>query len=123
MFWFQARYASFAGAKIGSNVKIASPCKILEAGSLTIGDNTCIGYLCTIVTSSNITIGKNVDIAPRVFIGTGTHKIDPSTNHMAARDISRDIIIGDRFWICVSSKIFREQQSGINILWRQRLLS
>lgn len=104
-FGFKRFMLRLAGADIGKNAKISSSCKIFGAGSLTIGDNTWIGYQCTIVTSSRITIGKNVDIAPGVYMGTGSHEIDTSADHIAARDISRDVIIGDGCWICVNSTI------------------
>ena len=101
-----------AGAQIGNNVKISSSCKILGAGELVIGDNTWIGYQCMIVSSSNIVIGTNVDIAPRVYIGTGTHTIDPNAEHIAATDISRDVKIGDGCWICANATILPGTEIG-----------
>lgn len=104
-FGFKRFMLRCAGAEIGKNVKISSSCKIFGAGKLSVGDNTWIGYQCTIVSSSNIEIGANVDIAPCVYIGTGTHTIDPSADHIAATDISKDVKIGDGCWICVNSTI------------------
>lgn len=94
-----------AGAEVGDNVKISSSCKFYGAGKLSVGDNTWIGYQCTIVSSSKIEIGRNVDIAPGVYIGTGTHEIDHAADHIAAKDISKDIKIGNGCWICVNSTI------------------
>lgn len=104
-FWFKRFMLRLAGAVVGKNVRISSSCKIFGAGSLTIGDNTWIGYQCTLSVSSNVVIGKNVDIAPRVYIGTGTHTIDPDSDHIAASDISRDVEIGDGCWIGANATI------------------
>ena len=104
-FGFKRFMWRLAGARIGRNVKISSSCKILGAGQLSIGDNTWIGYQCLLVASSKIEIGANVDIAPRVYIGTGTHTINPEANHIASEDISRDVQIGDGSWICVNAVI------------------
>lgn len=94
-----------AGVRIGRNVRISSSAKMFGAGELSIGDNTWIGHQCTIIASSRITIGANVDIAPKVYIGTGTHTINPNSEHIAATDISRDVTIGDGCWLCVNSTI------------------
>lgn len=94
-----------AGVRIGCNVRICSSTKILGAGELSIGDNTWVGNQCIIISSSRITIGANVDIAPKVYIGTGTHTIDPQSEHIASTGISRDVIIGDGCWLCVNSII------------------
>lgn len=104
-FGFKRFMLRLAGAKIGKDVKISSSCKVFGAGSLTIGDNTWIGYQCTIVSSSSITIGENVDIAPRVYIGTGTHEIDVAYDHIAAKDISMDVVIGRGCWIAANASI------------------
>lgn len=77
----------------------------LWGGYLEIGDNTWIGNQVLIVSSSAIKIGANIDIAPRVFIGTGTHTIDVNSDHVAATDISKDIIIGDGCWLCANATI------------------
>lgn len=111
-FGFKRFMLKLAGAEIGADVKISSSCKIFGAGELAIGDGTWIGYQCTIVTSSRISIGKNVDIAPGVYIGTGTHVIDPASDHIAARDISRDVRIGDGCWICVNATILPGAEIG-----------
>ncbi len=100
-----------AGATIGKNVRICSSAKILGNGSLTIGENTWIGHETMIISSSNILIGKNVDIAPRVYIGTGTHEVDPTGSHSAGQGISKEIIIEDGVWIGVNSTIL----PGVNI--------
>ena len=63
----------WAGARIGDGVRINSSVKITGIGKLTIGDNTWIGSDTMIMCSSEVVIGANCDIAPRVFIGDGTH--------------------------------------------------
>lgn len=94
-----------AGAKIGRNVKISSSLKVYGAGTLEVGDNTWIGYQTLIVASSSVVIGANCDIAPRVYIGTGTHLIDVNSDHIAAKDISMDVCIGNGCWLCTNSVI------------------
>lgn len=101
-----------AGARIGSNVKISSSLKIYGAGSLEVGDNTWIGYQTLIATSSSVVIGANCDIAPRAYIGTGTHLIDVNADHVAAIDISRDVHIGDGCWLCANSTILPGTEIG-----------
>ena len=85
---FKRFMLKLAGAKIGRNVKISSSLKVYGAGTLEVGDNTWIGYQTLIVASSSVVIGANCDIAPRVYIGTGTHLIDVNSDHIAAKDIS-----------------------------------
>lgn len=94
-----------AGARVGANVKLSSSLKVYGSGELIIGDNTWIGYQTLIAASSKVEIGLNVDIAPRVYIGTGTHIIDANSDHVASKDISKDVTIGDGCWICANSTI------------------
>lgn len=95
----------WAGAEIGENVRVCSSVTILGAGQLKIGDNTWVGHGSLLVTSSVLEIGANVDIAPQVFIGTGTHVIDPEGAHVAGEGISKDVKIGNGCWLCASSTI------------------
>lgn len=101
-----------AGAKIGKNVKISSSLKVYGAGTLEIGDNTWVGYQTLIAASSKVVIGANCDIAPRVYIGTGTHLIDVNANHVAAQDTSKDVRIGDGCWLCANSIILPGVEIG-----------
>jgi len=55
-----------------------------------------------IVTGSIVEIGAEVDIAPRVFIGTGTHERG-SGNKAAGPGIQKPICIGDGCWIGAGS--------------------
>lgn len=102
---FKRFMLKLAGAKIGRNVKISSSLKVYGAGTLEVGDNTWIGYQTLIVASSSVVIGANCDIAPRVYIGTGTHLIDVNSDHIAANDISMDVCIGNGCWLCTNSVI------------------
>lgn len=90
---------------MGNNVRICSSARILGNGSLIIGDNTWIGHETLIICSSSVTIGSNVDIAPRVFIGTGTHEIDLTTAGVAGEGISKDVVIGNGCWLGAGSII------------------
>lgn len=95
----------FAGLIIGENVRICSSARILGNGKLIIGNNTWIGHESLIICSSSITIGSNVDIAPRVFMGTGTHEIDLTTPGIAGQGINKNISIGDGCWLGAGSII------------------
>lgn len=95
----------FAGVKVGKNVRICSSAKISGNGNLSIGDNTWIGHDAMIICSSNISIGSNVDIAPRVYIGTGTHVIDVISENIAGKGNNKDVVIEDGCWLGVQSVI------------------
>lgn len=104
-FGLKRRLYRWAGVCIGKNVRICSSVHIIGSGELEIGDNTWIGHKTLIVASSKITIGNNVDIAPNVYIGTGTHEITPSKDRIASVEISKNIIIGDGCWLCANCLI------------------
>lgn len=95
----------WAGVTIGDSVKINSSVIISGVGKLIIGSNTWVGPGTIIMCSSEITIGSNCDIAPRVYIGDGTHKITPDADRIAAIDTTSKITIGDGCWLCVNSTI------------------
>lgn len=111
-FSFKRGLYRLAGAELGKNVRICSSARIIGNGNLSIGENTWIGHESMIVCSSNVTIGANVDIAPRVYIGTGTHEIDLRTPGIAGKGISKDIKIGDGCWLCVNSSILPNVEIG-----------
>ena len=104
-FAFKRSMLRLCGGEIGENVRICSSAFILGAGKLRIGDDTWVGHQCIISSSSMIDIGDNVDLAPRVYIGTGTHEIDVDGRHIAGKGINKDITIGNGCWICASSTI------------------
>ena len=96
-----------AGAKIGKNVRICSNVSVIGNGNLVIGDNTWIGHETIIICSADIVIGSNVNIAPRCYIGTGTHEInyDETIPNIAGKGLSYPIIIGDGCWVCAGSTL------------------
>ena len=96
---FKASLLRWAGVKVVFNVRFCSSVTILGTGSLEIGDDTWIGHQAFIVTNSSVRIGSCVDIAPRVFIGTGTHQLDAEGRHSAGCGINRDVVICDGVWI------------------------
>lgn len=104
-FGFKNSVLRLARVTIGKNVRICSSTKILGNGTLSIGDNTWIGHQGLIISSSNISIGSNIDIAPRVYIGTGTHLIDLNSENIAGLGVSKDVVIRDGSWIGVNSTL------------------
>jgi acetyltransferase-like isoleucine patch superfamily enzyme len=97
-FGLKRRLYVWAGARIKPGVQICSSATVLGPGELEIGVNTWIGHQVLIVTGARVVIGPNVDIAPRVFIGTGTH--EPGEDGKAAgAGIQRDVVIGGGAWI------------------------
>lgn len=97
----------WCGAKVGGGSKIYSNVKIFGNGQLVIGEDTFIGHEVMIVTSSpaTITLGARVDIAPNVFIGTGSHQIDWNRDRVAGTGTSESIVIEDECWLGVGCKI------------------
>lgn len=104
-FEFKRILYRWAGVNVGENVRICSSVKILGIGELNVHDNTWIGPGTVIFCSSKITIGANCDIAPCVYIGDGTHKIDLDGDRIAGEDTSDSITIGDGCWLCVNCTI------------------
>lgn len=104
-FGFKRWLLRWAGAEIGDNVRICSSVNIVGNGTLTIGDNTWIGHESFIMCSSNVYIGADCDIAPRVYIGNGTHQITPDLQRIAGLDVNKDIKIENGVWLCVNTVI------------------
>lgn len=104
-FRMKSFFLRLCGATIGRNVRICSSVKILGNGKLVIGDDVWIGHQSTLVSTSLIKIGSNVDIAPKVYIGTGTHEIDPLGSHSAGIGLNKDVFIEDGVWVGTSSLI------------------
>ena len=86
------------GAGIAPGVRICSSVTILGPGRLRIGRDSWIGHSTMIVTGAAVDIGAEVDIAPRVFIGTGTHGPGTATK-AAGPGEQRPVTIGDGCWI------------------------
>lgn len=91
----------WAGAKIGTNVRIYSSAKILGTGALIIGDDVHIGsgVLIMPVAPAAITLGSHIDIGPEVMIITGTHEIDPSGEHIGGKGTAAPVTIGSGSWL------------------------
>jgi putative colanic acid biosynthesis acetyltransferase WcaF len=105
MFSFKRLFLRFSGAKIENGVRVCSSATILGAGSLSVGEDTWIGHESLIISACSVQIGKNVDLAPRVFIGTGTHEIDATGLRSAGNGISKPIEISDGVWLGAGSMI------------------
>ena len=112
-FGIKSTLLRLAGARLGDNVRICSSALFVGAGELSIGDDTWIGHQVLISTSSRVTIGSAVDIGPRVYIGTGTHEVDPIGAHSAGKGISRDVVISDGVWIGANSLILPGVTIGV----------
>lgn len=94
-----------AGVNVGQNVKIVSSVKIYGNGNLTIGDNTWIGHETMIIVSKSVCIGSDCDIAPRVYIGDGTHVVDVNAKNVAGDGRRLPVHIGDGCWLCANTTI------------------
>jgi acetyltransferase-like isoleucine patch superfamily enzyme len=95
----------WAGASIGDGVRICSSCTIMGAGTLTIGTDTWVGHEVMLIAAGPLSIGPRVDIAPRAFIGTGTHRLDPVGPRSAGEGQNLAITIGPGAWIGACSVI------------------
>lgn len=93
------------GYQIESDVRVCSSVRFLGAGHIIIREGTWVGHECMLVSTSLIDIGKEVDIAPRVYIGTGTHHIDAEHLRTAGEGISKDVFIQDGAWIGTHSTL------------------
>ena len=109
---FKVSCLRWFGASVGNNVRIASSAKICGDGVLEIGDNTWIGHDVLIVCSDHISIGSDCDIAPRVFIGDGTHVIDKNSPNVAGAGKMLPVKIGNGCWLCANSTILPGAEIG-----------
>lgn len=94
-----------AGAKIGDNVRICSSVRVIGTGRLEIGDHTWVGHQVLFCCSSQVKIGNHVDIAPRVYIGDGTHRIDMKGKRSAGEGYCMPVIVEDGAWICANATL------------------
>lgn len=97
----------WCGANIGKRVRINSSAVFCGIGSLTIGDDVWIGPRCYICADANssIAIGCCCDLAPEVMIFTGSHIIDPRSNHIAGAGYCGSVVIGNGSWLGARSMI------------------
>lgn len=110
-FNLKRRLLFWAGVNVAAGVRICSSATILGSGSLSIGQNTWVGHESLIVSACSISIGRDVDIAPRVYIGTGTHKVDAANPRSAGTGVSKPVRIGDGAWLGAGCIIL----PGVNI--------
>ena len=104
-FGFKRWLLRLAGAEVGNNVRLSSTVRIIGTSKLKIGDNTWIGHETMIICSDSVIIGANVNIAPRCYIGTGTHIIDTTGYSIAGKGVTAPIVIEDGAWLCVGAII------------------
>lgn len=114
LFAVKATLLRLAGAKLGKNVCVCSSATILGPGQLEIGDHTWIGHDVLICSGSSVKIGRDVDIAPRVYIGTGTHEIDSSGERSAGLGVDRDVLIERGVWLGVAAIVLPGVKIGSN---------
>ena len=96
----------WAGAQVGTNVRIVSSARFYLTGSLVIGNDTWIGHEVLVVGGdAAVAIGSKVDIAPRVSLITGSHELFTSEDRAAGKGYSLPIIIEDGAWLGASSTI------------------
>lgn len=100
------------GIKVGINTRICSSVRIMGNADLNIGDNVWIGHDTLIICSATVTIGDNVNIAPRCYLGTGTHLITPYSDSVAGMGQSYPITIENGAWICAASTILAGSKVG-----------
>jgi acetyltransferase-like isoleucine patch superfamily enzyme len=105
-FSIKCKLLRWAGAVVGSNVRIVSSSRFYLAGRLVIGDDTWIGHEVLIVGGdADVVIGSRVDIAPRVTLVTGSHELFTIKGRAAGNGYSSPITIRDGAWIGASSTI------------------
>lgn len=106
-FPFKACLLRWCGAKIGRNVRINSSAHILGVGSLEIGDDVWIGndVILMPMSPARISIGSCVDIAPGVYLSTGSHLIDAEGSHSAGSGFNLDIVVGRGVWLGARSVV------------------
>ncbi|MFN7183321.1 MAG: acyltransferase [Thermomonas haemolytica] len=102
-----------AGAQVAGKVRIVSSARFQLTGKLQIGNDTWIGHEVLVVGgNAPVAIGANCDIAPRVTIATGTHRIDPAGPRVAGAGDSLPVRIGDGCWICAGATILGGTRIG-----------
>lgn len=101
-----------SGVIVGKNVRIVSSVSIIGDSTLFIGDNVWIGHETIILASAPISIESNVNIAPRCFIGTGTHEIDVRGASIAGKGVSLPVTIKEGAWLCANTTVIAGASIG-----------
>jgi acetyltransferase-like isoleucine patch superfamily enzyme len=114
LFAVKAMMLRLAGAKLGRNVRVCSSVTVLGPGQLEIGEDTWIGPGVLICSGSSVIIGSAVDVAPRVYIGTGSHEIDSNGRRAAGLGFERDVVIETGAWLGVASVVLPGVKIGSN---------
>lgn len=106
-FGIKSAILRWAGAKVGTNVRVYSSAHILGVGGLVIGDDVHIGPGVRICPNrpATVTIGSHVDIGPDVLILTGSHEIDPVGEHTAGKGTAASVSVADGCWLGARSTI------------------
>ena len=113
-FAFKASLLRWCGAKVASGVRINSSAIIQGCGELEIGKDVWIGPCTHIMADggAKVSIGDCVDIAPHVFIGTGSHEIAQEGCRAAGRGYNKSIVIREGAWICARAVILPGVEIG-----------
>ena len=98
------------GWDINKSARIHGRLYISRLSELQIGTNTWIGPGFEIHGNGNVIIGDNCDIAPKVTILTGSHKIGGKARR-AGLGYNTEVLIGSATWIGANSTI----GPGVNI--------
>lgn len=106
-FKFKVVLLRWCGAKVGYNVRINSTANIQGCGGLEIGNDVWIGPCVHIMTGAGavVSIGDCVDIAPHVYIGTGSHEIAVDGCRAAGRGFNKSIAINSGVWLCACAVV------------------
>lgn len=100
LFALKRSVLKWCGAHVGENVRVVSSARFYLGGNLFIGDETWIGHDVLVCGGdADVIIGARVDIAPRVLLITGSHRVDVSGERAAGPGYSSPIVIGDGAWI------------------------
>jgi acetyltransferase-like isoleucine patch superfamily enzyme len=92
----------WAGANVGSTVRIVSSARFYLTGNLVIGADT---WILIVGGDAEVVIGSKVDIAPRVTLVTGSHEKFTTSDRAAGRGYSLPITIENGVWLGASSTV------------------
>jgi acetyltransferase-like isoleucine patch superfamily enzyme len=105
-FGLRARLLRMAGVDCARSARVVASARIVIT-NVSIGEDTFIGHQVLITGSqkARITIGSFVDIAPRVVIVSGSHKIDMVGEHSAGTLTTDKVLLEDGVWIGANSTV------------------
>lgn len=104
-FTLKVAFLRWCGASVGHGVRICSSARFMGVGELEIGDETWVGHGVFINSGASVQIGARVDIAPFVFIGTGTHEVDRVGPRVAGKGCHRSVVAKDGCWLGARSML------------------